>query len=254
MLDLEKLKTFIESLLEFRGVVKGNENEQQLWHHLYHLYLSAAIYTQMSESEKRTAVMLQKRLSSHFARINVKINQKKRKRKDEKEKISPTPLLIKEKEEKEKEQETTDRYTREDSSFSKISDDLTNRRNVFRHQCLELRDKYSDLELKAFYEYWTEEDSKSGKMRYEFEKTFNIGRRMKRWTNNRYSSSDAEANIRLVKTKQKQLSESSLSQQQQAITAEREDANERLEREIAERKQGAVSYEEYLKMKENKQK
>ena len=43
-------------------------------------------------------------------------------------------------------------------------------------------------------------------------------------------------------------------QQQSAITQIREDANAKLEREIAERKKGAVSYEEYLKMKEQKQK
>ena len=254
MLELEKLKTFIENLLEFKGVCKECEKDQPLWQHLYHLYLAAAIYTQLPEEDIKIANAMQKRLSGNFARINVKIKQKKRKRKDEKEKISPTPPLIKEKEEKEKDEETTDRYTRVDSSFSKTSEDLTNRRNAFRKQCLEYRDKYSDLELKAFYEYWTEEYMKSGKMRYEFQKTFNIGRRLKRWTNNRYSSSDAEANIRLTKTKQKQLSESTLCLQRQAMTAEREDENARLEREIAERKQGAVSYEEYLKMKEQKQK
>ena len=37
--------------------------------------------------------------------------------------------------------------------------------------------------------------------------------------------------------------------EQQAIAAKRAEDNARLEQEIKERKQGAVSYEEYLKMK-----
>jgi hypothetical protein len=40
--------------------------------------------------------------------------------------------------------------------------------------------------------------------------------------------------------------------QQQAIIREREEANARLERQIAERKKGAVSREEYLAMKNAK--
>jgi hypothetical protein len=42
----------------------------------------------------------------------------------------------------------------------------------------------------------------------------------------------------------------SLQEPSPLCTAEREQDNEKLEREIAERKAGAVSYEEWLKMKE----
>lgn len=251
MLELDKLKTFIENLLEFKGVCKECEKDQPLWQHLYHLYLSAAIFTQMSEDEKKTAQELQKRLSSYFARINVKIKQKKRKRKDEKEKISPTPPLIKEKEEKEKDEETTHTVGR---NFSSVSEDLTNRRNIFHQQCLSRIEKYGTEAVKDFYNYWSEEDSKSGKMRFEFQKTWNIDRRLARWVNSGYAADDKAARIRLRNAKQRQEKDTDTLHQQQGMNAEREDANAKLEREIAERKQGAVSYEEYLKMKEQKQK
>jgi hypothetical protein len=44
---------------------------------------------------------------------------------------------------------------------------------------------------------------------------------------------------------------SSITEEQRAAAARREEANERLEREIEERKKNAVTYEYYLASKEN---
>ena len=76
---------------------------------------------------------------------------------------------------------------------------------------------------------------------------------MKRWMNNSYSADNTAAAIRLKRTRKKQTQEeSAVSQREQAVAAKRNEDNERLEQEIAERKKGAVSYEEYLKIKSEK--
>ena len=47
-----------------------------------------------------------------------------------------------------------------------------------------------ESERKAFFDYWTERDLKSGKMRFEAELFFDIGRRMDTWRN-RYEERQA---------------------------------------------------------------
>lgn len=44
--------------------------------------------------------------------------------------------------------------------------------------------------LDEFYEYWSEPDKKEQKMRWEFEKTWHIARRLKRWERVRISRPD----------------------------------------------------------------
>ena len=73
---------------------------------------------------------------------------------------------------------------------------------------------------------------------------------MRIWANNPISKAKAAADIKLKRTKKNIEQAVATSTEQQTIAAKRAEENEKLEREIAERKAGAVSYEEYLKMKE----
>ena len=50
----------------------------------------------------------------------------------------------------------------------------------FRKQVFSYKDKYSDKMLLAFFNYWSEK-SKSGKMRFEMEKTYEIEKRLVTW-------------------------------------------------------------------------
>jgi hypothetical protein len=50
----------------------------------------------------------------------------------------------------------------------------------FKSEVFEYLEKYNEAMLNKFCDYWTEK-SKSGKMRYEFEKTFEIPRRLTTW-------------------------------------------------------------------------
>ena len=89
-------------------------------------------------------------------------------------------------------------------------------------------------------------NEKTGKMRFEEQRYWNTERRLKRWMNTSYSADNSAAALRLKRTQKKQASGSSVAEQQAA--AKRAEDNARLEQEIRERKAGAVSYEEYLKM------
>jgi hypothetical protein len=51
---------------------------------------------------------------------------------------------------------------------------------VFKSEVFEFSEKYPEVMLNKFCSYWTEK-SKSGKLRYEFEKTFEIARRLVTW-------------------------------------------------------------------------
>jgi hypothetical protein len=78
--------------------------------------------------------------------------------------------------------------------------------------------------------------------------------RLKAWSKKSFEFNDKAAALRLERAKAKSTQKdcnATLARREESLlcTAEREEANARLEREIAERKQGAVSYEEYLKMK-----
>ena len=98
--------------------------------------------------------------------------------------------------------------------------------------------------MKFFY-YWAEEVNGTGMMLWETKKSWNTKFRLASWSKRSFEVNDQAAELRLAKAKGKRQAA-----EQQTMTAERDDNNARLEQEIAERKAGAVSYEDYLKMKE----
>ena len=112
-------------------------------------------------------------------------------------------------------------------------------------------DRYDNQRLADFFNYWSEEDTKTGKMRYEKQRFWNIERRIKRWMNISYASADTAAALRLEKAK-KGKTKAVDSAKQQAAAAERSDANERLFQAIEENKRNAVSYEEWKSAQRNR--
>ena len=126
-------------------------------------------------------------------------------------------------------------------------------REDFHQECLRYVGIYDEQRLADFYNYWSEVNEQTDKMRFKEQRYWNTERRLKRWMNTSYSVDNTAAAIRLKRTRKKQTQEeSAVNQREQAVAAKREEDNEKLEREIAERKKGAVSYEEYLKMKSEK--
>ena len=105
--------------------------------------------------------------------------------------------------------------------------------------------------------YWAEEMEDLDLMKWEVEKankSFNIKYRLGIWSKRSFETNDQTADIRMEREKSKKTAKAAVNtQEEQAIAAKRAEDNEKLEQEIAERKQGAVSYEEYIRQKESKE-
>ena len=104
-----------------------------------------------------------------------------------------------------------------------------------------------------FYCYWAEQVNGTELMLWETKKSWNMRLRLKAWSKKSYQLDDKAAALRLERARGKKASAGRVlggsAAEEQALAAKRAEDNDRLEREIAERKQGAVPYEEYLKMK-----
>lgn len=235
MMKIDAIERYVDQVLEVNGFCKGDK--ELLRQLLHRLYTAATMFHLMTDEQRALIGRIQTELSAFFV---TKIVLKERKRKGRKRKIPPTPP-IKVKEGQVKEQKT-------------IS--LAERRESFHQECLKYVDKFDNQQLSDFYNYWSEEDTKTNKMRFERQRFWNTERRLKRWINKSYASENTAAALRLERTKQnlskeeaKAKSKKADSAKQQQTATERDDANEKLFRQLEENKRNAVSYEEYLKKK-----
>ena len=230
MMQIEVIERYVDQVLEVNGMVKGTEEQLRLL--LSHLYTAVGMYQLLEKDQKFRIAKIQKQLRHFFY---AKCDLKERKSKKDKEK-TPLHPSIKEKEIKEKEQKNPPTAARRES---------------FRQECLKYVDRYDNQRLADFFNYWSEEDTKTGKMRYEKQRFWNIERRIKRWMNISYASADTAAALRLEKAK-KGKSKAVDSAKQQQAAAERSDANDRLFQAIEENKRNAVSYEEWKSAQRNR--
>ena len=227
MMDQQKIERYVEDLLTVSGILKDGA-EQPVWLLLHHLYSAVAMYELMNPQQRALIAGIQRKLRYFF---DAKCDLKERKRKQEKENTPPHPLY-KEKARKEKEEKNI----------------YIEGREAFHQECLSYVNKYDVDRLADFYNYWSEVNEKTGKMRFEKERYWNTERRLKRWMNTSYSADNSAAALRLEREKKKTVKHVATTVEQQAIAAKRAADNARLEQEIRERKAKAVSHEEYLKM------
>ena len=62
--------------------------------------------------------------------------------------------------------------------------DMNERAKEFYFKVAKYVDRYDKDMLRAFYNYWAEHNTDGKKMRFEMQKVFDIGRRLKTWSNN----------------------------------------------------------------------
>ena len=235
----------IANKLELSGM-KNEGAEGQCRSLLYHLYTAVELYRLMVPAEKQIA----KEWHDVFAK-DFRVNQflKELKSKKNKEKTAPAPHR-KEKIKKEKVQKTR-------HSDAHAKQDLEERKKAFWNELLKYENKYGRQMLLKFYYYWAEELENLNMMKWEAEKarrSFDIKCRLGIWSKRSYETDDQAADIHLERVKGKKSAKAAVNtQEEQAIAAKRAEDNEKLEQEIAERKQGAVSYEEYIRQKESKE-
>lgn len=228
-MQIEVIERYVDQVLEINGFCKGDK--ELLRQLLHRLYTAATMFHLMTDEQRALIGRIQTELSPFFV---TKCNLKEGKRKGRKRKIPPTPP-IKVKEGQVKDQKTLSRAAR---------------REAFHQECLGYVGEYDNQQLSDFYNYWSEENPKTGRMRYEDERHWNTERRLKRWMKNKYSSDNTAAALRLEKAKQGKVKEADSAKQQQLIAAQRSDANEQLFQAIEENKRKAISYEEYTKSKQ----
>ena len=76
----------------------------------------------------------------------------------------------------------------------KIREDKYKRENEFRHAAQSYQSDYSQELINAFCDYWTESKPNGKKMKFEMQKTFDIGRRLATWERNNFGSKPKEDN------------------------------------------------------------
>ena len=229
MIDIETIERYVDQVLEVNGFCKGDK--ELLRQLLHRLYTAASIFHLMTDEQRALIGRIQTELSAFFV---TKIVLKERKRRGKKRNISPTPPI----------KENKGQVKDEKNSLSAA------RREAFHQECLEFVDEFDNQRLADFFNYWSEEDTKSGRMRFEKQRFWNTERRLKRWMKNEITSDITAAALRLEKAKRGKSKEQDSAKQQVAV--ERDDANDRLFQQIEENKAKAVSYEEYLAKKNEK--
>ena len=225
-MNIEETRNKIDNLLMDRGLAEDGE-EQAVRLLLYHLYIAIDIYRYMTGAERLRAGYWYRTFRGSFSLTGF-LKERKRKRDKEKSPLHPSY----------KERETTGK-----EKAQKDPPTVSDAREVFHQECLQRIGQYDQQRLADFYNFYSEENPATGKMRFEEERYWNIDKRLKRWMNTEYSAANTVAAIRMKRLEKKQ--------KQQAVAQTRQEDNERVWQEIEERKKGAVSHEEWLAMKKS---
>ena len=243
-MEIQQIEQNVDSLLSACGFKKDGA-EQPLRVLLHHLYSAVAMYKETSDSERAVIAKTNKKFRSIFE-INFNLKQRKRNNK-EKDRVPPTTPLQDKENKKEKDEKITHTAKRD---FSVALDD---RREKFRMDCFAYVGQYDNESVSNFFNYWSEENKQTKKMRFEEERYWSMARRLTRWVKNQYTASDTAATIRLRKTKKNEAQETEVKEKQRVIAAEREQAQQQLEQAQEQSKAGAVSYEEWQRLRGKKQ-
>ena len=229
-MELTKIEQDIVDLLNLSGIDNEGLVVQQT---LHHMLMCVKLYETL-DAEQRVRVA---KWRKHFQFLtDVKFNLKERKgRKDKKASPSYSPI-------KEKPQE---------AKGDEMIYIAGGAKEAFREECLKRIGQYNRDRLADFFNYWSEENPRTGKMRFQGKRYWNLDSRLKRWMNTQYSVDNTAAAERLKRARGKQAQEQTATAQQRAIAAERERANAEAERQREADKAGAVSYEEWQASKKN---
>ena len=243
-MQVEQIVQMESDKLELSGLFDERSQEPVKGLLLY-LYTAVDIWMLLSPDDRRSV----RGFNEFFEKERVvKLFLKELKSKKNKEKTAPAPHR-KEKTIKEKVQKTT--HT---NACAKPS--LEERKKAFWNELLQFEGKYKRKMLLKFFYYWAEEMEDLDLMKWEVEKankSFNIKYRLGIWAKRSFEVNDEAADIHLERVKGKKSAPQAVNtQEEQAIAAKRAEDNEKLEQEIAERKAGAVPYEEYIRQKNEK--
>ena len=238
MQECEKfLEAGIVRQLENNGL-KGGEKEQQIKLVLTYAYMAVSMYREMSPEDRILASQWHKKFRRSYS-LNKFLRE--RQRSSRKKSFPPAPPYL--------DKEVQDKDEIPSLSPARVRKTLQVRQEMFWNELLQYEGKYDRQMLLAFYYYWAEKVTGRRKMKMEVMTSWDTEYRLAAWSKRSFNKNDEAAALHLEREKKKTAKQAANTAEQQAIAAKRAEENARLEQEINERKQGAVSYEEYLKMK-----
>jgi hypothetical protein len=240
-MNTEEIRNKVDILLADKGLTKDGE-EQAVRQLLFHLYTAIDTYRYMTQAEKDAAGRWYLTFKTSFTLRNF---LKERKRHRERKNPPCTPLIRKDS--LEKAQKTLPPLSKNMETVGKGN--LKERQRAFWAElepyCSDRGGNYKRKTVLKFFYHWAQEVKKTGTMRWENETAWTTEYALAGWSKKPFETYDEAAELRLERTKAK-----STQKESPLCTAEREDANERLFRQIEENKKAAVSREEWLRMKE----
>ena len=239
MQECEKfLEAGIVRQLENNGL-KGGEKEQQVKLVLTYAYMAVSMYREMSPEDRILASQWHKKFRRSYS-LNKFLRE--RQRSSRKKSFPPAPPYL--------DKEVQDKDEIPSLSPARVRKTLQVRQEMFWNELLQYEGKYDRQMLLAFYYYWAEKVTGRRKMKMEVMTSWDTEYRLAAWSKRSFNKNDEAAAIRLERAKKGGGKQPDANNAElKAIAAKRAEDNEKLEREIKERKAGAVSYEEYLKMK-----
>ena len=241
MMETERIERYVNDLLEVSGVCSSDEAVRPVRRLLHHLYTAVAMYELMGDDERGLIACIQKKLRYFFTS---RCDLKERKRNKEKANIPPTPP-IKEKENKEKAEKKIERA--DVGKTSEKAEEMTRRNNAFYSECMQYSWKYGTEMVTDFYSHWSEMNMTDGKMLFEYEKTWNTARRLRKWSRNEYTLKNATAAIRLKRAEKMQEQDAAAAEQLRQQAAMREQAEAQQEAQAEQARQEAGGLEEYIR-------
>ena len=237
MMNIDEMKNDIVRQLENNGLKKG-DREQHIKLLLTHAYMAVRMYWAMSPEDRFLASQWHKRFRKSFSLTKF---LRERQRSSRKKSSPPAPPYL--------DKEVQDKDENFSLSPARVKKTLQVRQQMFWNELLQYEGKYDRQMLLAFYYYWAEKVTGRRKMKMEVETSWDTEYRLAAWSKRSFNKNDEAAALRLERTKAK----STQKEPSPLCTAEREDANERLFRQIEENKKAAVSREEWLRMKSTQQ-
>ena len=241
---IQECKNYLEAgivrQLENNGL-KNGEKEQQVKLVLTYAYMAVSLYREMSPEDRILASQWHKKFRRSYS-LNKFLRE--RQRSSRKKSFPPAPPYL--------DKEVQDKDEIPSLSPARVRKTLQVRQEMFWNELLQYEGKYDRQMLLAFYYYWAEKVTGRRKMKMEVMTSWDTEYRLAAWSKRSFNKNDEAAALHLEREKKKTAKQAANTAEQQAIAAKRSEDNARLEREIAERKQGAVSYEEYLKIKKIK--
>ena len=234
-MDVMKIEGYVTDLLEISGI--GHEDKElPLRQTLYHMLMCVKLYEGLDEATRDVVAKWRK----HFQYlIAIKFHLKETKRRKER-KAFPSDTPIEKKEKKDKKEKTI------------LS--VCDAKEAFRKECLSYVGQYDTKLLTDFYNYFSEANPRTGKMRWQGKRYWDTKKRLERWVRNSISTDIVAASERLTKAQKNQQKVSDEERRSKELAAQREEANARREAEIEQSKAGAVSYEEWEAMKAAREK